>query len=86
MTERSLNHVVSAGDCCMPYSPPPQHEEATPASTRAAAQAPIAIPAFAPVAKLPKLPEVVSSYFRVKICSVMTVIPGIVALIAGTNV
>jgi hypothetical protein len=58
----------------------------TPASTKAATQTPIAIPAFAPVAKPPKLLEVVSSYFRVKICSVMTVIPGIVALVAGTNV
>jgi hypothetical protein len=58
----------------------------TPASTKAAAQTPIAIPVFAPVAKPPKLLEVASSYFRVKICSVMTVIPEIVALIAGTNV
>ena len=55
-------------------------------SNTAAPQTPIAIPAFAPVVNPPELPGAVSSYFRVKTCSVITVTPEIVALTAGTNV
>jgi hypothetical protein len=57
-----------------------------PTSTKTAPQTPIANPAVAPESNLPDLPGAVSSYFRVKTCSVIIVIPEIVTLTAGTNV
>lgn len=57
-----------------------------PASNNAAPHNPIAIPAFAPAPNPLDMPGAVSSYFRVKTCSVIRVIPKIVALAAGTNV
>lgn len=57
-----------------------------PVNSKAAPHTPIAIPAFAPAPNPLDVPGVVSSYFRVKTCSVIRVSPEIVALAAGTNV
>ncbi len=54
-------------------------------NARAAMQIPTARPAFAPVDRLLGL-GAVSSYLRLKTCSVITVRPEMVGVIAGTNV